>query len=106
MRWDSAAKGGPPGKSWGNYSINGYPNHMLFMNFQTRVSTPAAVCYADGNVIFRYGSGEVALIEATPEAYKLKGFFKPDYIGPEKCWSQPVVIPTYRPPPANGDRMS
>jgi outer membrane protein assembly factor BamB len=61
-------------------------------NAQGPGSDSAAVCYADGNVIFRYGSGEVALIEATPAGYKLKGSFKPDYIGPEKCWSQPVVI--------------
>jgi len=61
-------------------------------NAQGPGSDSAAVCYADGNVIFRYGSGEVALIEATPACYKLKGSFKPDYIGPEKCWSQPVVI--------------
>ena len=43
MRWDSAAKGGPLGKSWENYSINSYPFHMLFMSIQMRDSTPAAV---------------------------------------------------------------
>ena len=42
MCWDSAAKGGPPGKSWGNYSITGYPFPKLFMIFQARASTPAA----------------------------------------------------------------
>jgi outer membrane protein assembly factor BamB len=61
-------------------------------NAQGPGSDSAAVCYANGNLIFRYGSGEVALIEATPAGYHLKGSFKPDYIGPEKCWSQPVVI--------------
>jgi outer membrane protein assembly factor BamB len=52
----------------------------------------AAVCYADGNLIFRYGSGEVALIEATPAGYQLKGALKPEYVGHDMCWAQPVVI--------------
>ena len=43
-------------------------------------------------MIFRYQSGEVALIEATPSAYKLKGSFKPDYVSRNPCWSQPVVL--------------
>ena len=55
-------------------------------------SGSAAVTYADGNLIFRYQSGEVALIEATPSAYRLKGSFKPDYISKNPCWAQPVVI--------------
>jgi len=52
----------------------------------------AAVTYADGNLIFRYESGEVGLIEASPSAYKLKGSFKPDYISEKPCWAHPVVI--------------
>ncbi len=55
-------------------------------------SGSAAVTYADGNLIFRYESGEVALIEASPSGYKLKGSFKPEFIGREKCWAHPVVI--------------
>jgi len=51
----------------------------------------AAICYADGNVVFRYQSGEVALIEATPAGYHLKGAFKPDYVGKDPCWAQPVI---------------
>jgi outer membrane protein assembly factor BamB len=52
----------------------------------------AAICYADGNLVFRYQSGEVALIEATPAGYHLKGSFKPKYVGNDPCWAQPVVI--------------
>jgi outer membrane protein assembly factor BamB len=52
----------------------------------------AAIIYADGHLIFRYQSGEVALIEATPSAYRLQGSFKPAYISKNPCWSQPVVI--------------
>jgi outer membrane protein assembly factor BamB len=52
----------------------------------------AAICYADGNLVFRYQSGEVALIEATSSGYHLKGSFKPEYVGKNPCWAQPVVI--------------
>jgi outer membrane protein assembly factor BamB len=51
----------------------------------------AAICYADGNLVFRYQSGEVALIEASPAGYHLKGSFKPDYVGKDPCWAQPVI---------------
>ena len=54
----------------------------------------AAVLYADGHLIFRYDRGLVALIEATPEAYRLKGTFKPAM--PEKdsalAWAHPVIL--------------
>ena len=55
-------------------------------------SGSAAVTYADGNLIFRYQSGEVALIEASPSGYKLKGSFKPEFVGGKPCWAHPVVI--------------
>jgi outer membrane protein assembly factor BamB len=55
-------------------------------------SGSAAITCADGHLVFRYQSGEVALIEATPRQYKLKGTFKPDYVSSKPCWSQPVVI--------------
>lgn len=51
----------------------------------------AAVTYADGNLIFRYQSGEVALVECTTEGYKLKGSFIPDYVSKNPCWAHPVV---------------
>ena len=54
----------------------------------------AAVLYADGHLVFRYDRGLVALIEATPEAYRLKGTFKP--VMPEKdsalAWAHPVIL--------------
>ncbi len=51
----------------------------------------AAVAYADGNLIFRYQNGVIALIAASPKAYKLKGTFTPVYVkGPS--WSHPVVV--------------
>ena len=51
----------------------------------------AAVLYADGNLIFRYQDGTVALIEATPKKYNLKGTFKPAY-QEGKTWAHPVVV--------------
>jgi outer membrane protein assembly factor BamB len=51
----------------------------------------AAIVYADGHLIYRYQSGEVGLIEATPAEYRLKGTLKPTFIsGPS--WAHPVVI--------------
>jgi outer membrane protein assembly factor BamB len=50
----------------------------------------AAVMYADGNLYFRYQNGVVALIEATPTAYKEKGTFTiPD--AKEPSWPHLVV---------------
>lgn len=50
----------------------------------------AAVLYADGHLIFRYEDGLVAWIEATPEAFRLKGkFMAPVRKGPS--WPHPVI---------------
>jgi outer membrane protein assembly factor BamB len=51
------------------------------------------VLYADGNLYFRYENGLVALVEATPEKYNLKGTFTPpDRPGASgAAWSHPVV---------------
>ena len=54
----------------------------------------AALCYADGRLYLHGENGEVALVEATPEAYREKGHFKPtdppDH-GASKAWAYPVV---------------
>ncbi len=50
----------------------------------------AAVAYADGDVIFRYQNGTVALIEATPREYRLKSEFTPVHQDRES-WAHPVV---------------
>ena len=53
-------------------------------------SGSAAVTFYDGNLIFRYQSGEVALVQATPQEYRLKGKFTPEHVeGPS--WAHPVV---------------
>lgn len=45
----------------------------------------------DGHLIFRYQDGTVALIEATPTAYHLKGSFSPDF-QEGNSWAHPVVV--------------
>jgi hypothetical protein len=50
----------------------------------------AAVTYADGDLIFRYQDGKVALIEANPREYRLKGEFTPVHQDRES-WAHPVV---------------
>ena len=51
----------------------------------------AAITYADGNLVFRYQDGLVALIEATSEAYRLKGTFRPAF-QQGNSWAHPVVV--------------
>jgi outer membrane protein assembly factor BamB len=51
----------------------------------------AAVLYADGNLIFRYQDGKVALIEASPQAYKEKGTFKIPEPSSSPSWQHPVI---------------
>ena len=50
----------------------------------------AAVSYVDGHLIFRYQNGLLALVEATPDGFKLKGTFKPEFQQKES-WAHPVV---------------
>lgn len=51
----------------------------------------AAVTMADGQIIFRYQDGVLALVRATPSGYELNGTFKPEYQERES-WSHPVVV--------------
>jgi outer membrane protein assembly factor BamB len=50
----------------------------------------ASIAYADGDLYFRYENGVMALIEATPRRYNLKGTFKLASVdGPS--WPHPVI---------------
>ncbi|MEX0700907.1 MAG: PQQ-binding-like beta-propeller repeat protein [Planctomycetales bacterium] len=53
-------------------------------------SGSAAVAYADGHLVFRYQSGEVALVAASPRDYELRGSFRPEHVA-DPSWSHPVV---------------
>lgn len=50
----------------------------------------AAVTAADGHLYFRYQNGKMALIEATPSGFKLKGTFMIPEVH-RYSWSHPVV---------------
>ncbi len=57
---------------------------------------PGAVIFADGRLYFHGENGEVALAEATPEAYREKGRFTPPgqpkrKDTKERAWAYPVV---------------
>ncbi len=83
----------------GNY-LYGTGDAMMCVDFATgdikwaeRGIGTAAVCYADGNLYLHGEDGDVALVEATPEAYREKGRFTPPN-QPEragKAWAYPVV---------------
>lgn len=82
----------------GHNHNNGFP---LCLNMQTGEaawgpergagSGSAAIIAADGHLYFRYQDGIMALIEATPDAYKLKGKFKLASIK-GKSWPHPVIV--------------
>ena len=50
----------------------------------------AAIIYADGHLYFRYESGDMALIEATPDSYKVKGQFRLNSVN-GASWPHPVI---------------
>ena len=54
-------------------------------------SGSAAVVAADGHLYFRYEDGTMALIEANPKSYKLKGSFRIASVD-AKSWPHPVVF--------------
>ncbi|MCI0333873.1 MAG: PQQ-binding-like beta-propeller repeat protein [Planctomycetes bacterium] len=76
---------------------------MTCLNFKTgevkwiheRGLAPASFCYADGS-LYVHGerTGEVALIEATPDEYRERGKFTPPGVpdkGQSQAWTYPVV---------------
>jgi len=50
----------------------------------------AGVTMADGQIIFRYQDGKLALVRATPSGYELNGTFIPEFQEKES-WAHPVV---------------
>ena len=53
-----------------------------------------SLCYADGRLYLHGESGELALVDATPEGYREKGRFTPPdqpERGQSKAWAYPVV---------------
>jgi outer membrane protein assembly factor BamB len=57
-----------------------------------RAVGPSSVCYADGRLYVRdHSTGDVVLVEATPEAYREKGRFKQPDRSKQRAWPHPVV---------------
>ncbi len=84
----------------GDY-LYGTSQALLCLDFMTgkqkwedRGVGAASICFADGKLYLHGENGEVALVEATPEAYREKGRFTPADApnrGPSKAWAYPVV---------------
>ena len=85
----------------GEYLYGTSAGALLCLEFKTgnvkwddRSIGAAALCYADGRLYLHGENGEVALVEATPEAYREKGRFKPTSPpdrGSSKAWAYPVI---------------
>ena len=54
-------------------------------------SGSAAVTYADGHLYFRYDNGVMALVEATPDAYREISTFRIPNAS-NQSWAHPVVV--------------
>jgi outer membrane protein assembly factor BamB len=66
------------------------------IKWSERSIAPVSLCYADGLLYFHGEEGDVALIEASPEAYRERGRFtppnQPKHSNPmEKAWAYPVI---------------
>jgi outer membrane protein assembly factor BamB len=65
------------------------------IKWEDRAVGPSSVCYADGRLyVHGENTGEVALVEATPDGYREKGRFTPPEMPDRKyakSWAYPVV---------------
>jgi len=66
------------------------------IKWDDRSIAPASICYADGLLYLHGESGDVALVEASPDGYHEKGRFAPNdqpakANAMEKAWAYPVV---------------
>ena len=64
------------------------------VKWQERGVGAASLCYAEGRLYLHGENGDVALVEATPQAYREKGRFTPPDPpdrGRSKAWAYPVI---------------
>jgi len=66
------------------------------IQWEERAMGAAAICTADGLLYLHGENGEIALVEASPEAYREKGRFTPPELPAranqmEKAWAYPVL---------------
>jgi outer membrane protein assembly factor BamB len=87
----------------GDYLYGSGQNAMMCVELKTgrivwseRSIAPVSLCYADGLLYLHGEEGEVALIEAAPEAYRERGRFSPPDQPKhsntmEKSWAYPII---------------
>ena len=87
----------------GDYLYGCSQSTIMCINFKTgqiiwseRSIAPASLCYADGLLYLHGEGGDVALIEASPEAYRERGRFTPPDQPKhgntmEKSWAYPII---------------
>ena len=87
----------------GDYLYGSSQNSVMCVDYRTgqikwneRSIAPASLCYADGMLYMHGEEGDIALIEASPEAYRERGRFtppnQPKHGNPmEKAWAYPVI---------------
>jgi outer membrane protein assembly factor BamB len=87
----------------GDYLYGSGQSTMMCVEFKTgrivwneRSIAPASQCYADGLLYLHGEGGEVAIVEASPEAYREKGRFTPPDQpkhgnAMEKSWAYPII---------------
>jgi outer membrane protein assembly factor BamB len=66
------------------------------VKWEDRSVAPGSLCYADGELYVHGENGDVALVDASPDAYREKGRFTPPDQPPkanamEKAWAYPVA---------------
>ena len=61
------------------------------IKWQDRCVGKGSVSFADGNLYVRGESGDIALVEATPESYREKGRFKQSDRSGKQAWPHPVI---------------
>lgn len=65
------------------------------VKWENRSAAPGSLCFAEGRLYLHGEGGEVALIEATPEAYRERGRFTPPALPEhgrgEKSWAYPAI---------------
>jgi outer membrane protein assembly factor BamB len=87
----------------GDYLYGCSQSTIMCIKFKTgqiiwneRSIAPASLCYADGLLYLHGEGGDVALIEASPEAYRERGRFTPPDQPKhgntmEKSWAYPII---------------
>jgi len=87
----------------GDYLYGSGQTTLMCVEFKTgrirwneRSIAPVSLCYADGLLYLHGEEGDVALIEASPEAYRERGRFTPPTQpkhgnSMEKAWAYPVI---------------